>query len=431
MNIFTKVTTGIALSMVASTMLHATNGDHLIAVGAKARGMGGVGIAASHGAESTISNPAMITSIERTQISFGGTIFMPTIKTTINNSAFGYPQASIESDADMNMIPEVSLAHKINDNWYIGVGMWGTAGMGVDYSKAAHTPFTNGQYGNLNMLTNLQLMQFAIPVAYKADGLSVAVAPIMQYGNLDINYKMPNPQTGLSDTVGAGLAQDFGFGFSIGAAYDFHNGLTVGAVYKSAIEMNYNGQLSNATGPFVAMGIFPAPMADTLEQPAEMGLGLSYTMGAHTFAFDYKKIKWSDAKGYKDFQWEDQDVYAIGYAYHQDNWTLRLGYNHASSAVTEQAGAPMSSPYFAAQSALNFFNLLGFPATAENHYTIGGTYEVSEKFSIDLAYVYSPSSKETFGIPAFAGMPPQGFGTQSITTDHEESSLSFQLTYDF
>ena len=39
------------------------------------------------------------------------------------------------------------------------------------------------------------------------------------------------------------------------------------------------------------------------------------------------------AKGYKDFGWEDQDVYAIGYQYAQDNWAVRLGYNYAESPI--------------------------------------------------------------------------------------------------
>ncbi len=56
---------------------------------------------------------------------------MPDIKTTLNLVVFG--SATLTSDADTNVIPEVSIAHKINDNWYIGVGMWGTAGMGTDY----------------------------------------------------------------------------------------------------------------------------------------------------------------------------------------------------------------------------------------------------------------------------------------------------------
>ena len=415
----------VTLSIIASTMIHATNGDNLIAVGTKARGMGGTGIALSHGAESALSNPALISSVEGTEISFGGTLFMPDISTSL--SGFVPPQEH-RSDANRNIIPEVSIAHKIDDNWYIGVGMFGTAGMGTDYRNATLNP-AMGQLGNLNMVTNLQLLQFAIPVSYKAEGFSIAVAPILQYGNLDMNYNMPNPMTGSIDTIGAGVAQDFGLGWSLGASYDFSangvEGLTLGAVYKSAIEMEYDQQLSTATGPFAAMGIFPAPMSDILEQPAEYGAGLAYVMDQHTFAFDYKKIKWSDAEGYKDFGWEDSDVYAFGYEYAQDNWALRAGYNYASSAVVGLNGA--GTPAYGATSAINFFNLLGFPATAEKHYTFGGTYEFTNAFSLDLAYVYSPTNTEEFDIGAFAGT----FGIDTIATDHQEDSVSFQLTFKF
>ncbi len=405
---FTKLTAGITLSLIASTMLHATNGDTLIAVGAKARGMGGTGIGISHGAESTLANPAMITTVEGTEISFGGTIFMPDVSSQLNIPG----QNKYTSDADMNMIPEVSLAHKINENWYIGIGMWGTAGMGVDYRGNQNLP---ANFGNMNMVTNLQLMQFAVPIAYKADGFSVAVAPILQYGNLDISYN--NAFSG-GTLVGAGLAQDFGFGWSAGASYDFHNGLTVGAVYKSSIKMKYNGQLSAATQPFTPWA-FPAPMADTLEQPAEYGLGLSYVMGQHTFAFDWKRIDWSGATGYKEFGWDDQNVYAFGYQFAQDNYALRIGYNYASSAVIAQDG---TTP---AGAALNFFNLLGFPANSESHLTLGGTYAFTQQFSLDLAYVHAFNQKDTFDISGIAGPGA------TITTEHSEDSLSFQLTYAF
>ncbi len=405
----------ITLSLITSTMIHATNGDHLIGMGAKARGMGGVGIAMSHGAESTLSNPALITSVESSEVSFGGTIFMPDIQTQLNPMA-GVPlppQDKLTSDADMNMIPEVSIAMKINEEFYVGIGMWGTAGMGTDYSNASgiNNIGTTGQFSNFDMVTNLQLMQFAVPLAYKTEGLSLAIAPIVQYGNLDINYAMPNPaHGGAIDTVGAGLAQDFGFGYSLGATYDLSNGLILGAVYKSKIDMEYKNQLSTATQPF---GIV-LPDGDHLEQPAEMGVGFAYTMDQHTFAFDYKKIKWSDAKGYQDFGWEDSDVYAFGYEYNQDNWALRAGYNRASSAVVE-----VRHP------AINMFNLLGFPATEEQHYTVGGTYAVNDQFSFDLAYVYAPENTETFDVSALP------MGLASVTTDHSEDSISFQLNYTF
>lgn len=409
----------ITLSLITSTMLQATNGDNLIGIGTKARGMGGTSIAVSHGAESGVSNPAMITSVEGTEISFGGTIFMPDIATTISFPNMPLPpQESLTSDADLSMIPAVSLVSKINENWSMGIGMWGVAGMGTDYR--GNQDLAVGNIGNMNMVTNLQLMQFGVPIAYKTGGLSLGVTPIVQYGNLDINYDGVDLGTFTPFSAGAGIAQDFGFGYNLGIAYDFAQdgveGLTLGAMYKSSIEMDYDGQLTTAVGPFtMGQPLTLLPAGDTLEQPAEFGVGLAYEMGQHLFAFDYKKIKWSDAKGYQDFGWEDSDVYSFGYQYTEGVWAVRVGYNRASSAVVE-----VQDPR------LNFFNLLGFPATQEQHYTFGGSYAVNDQFSIDLAYVYAPENTETFSLAGLSA-DPQG----SITTDHSENGISFQLSYKF
>ena len=416
---------GIVLSLVTSTLLHATNGDHLIAVGTKARGMGGAGIAVSHCAESTLHNPALITCTEGTSISFGGTLFMPDISAQMGAAGL------YSSDADTNVIPEVSISHKLNENWYLGIGMWGTAGMGTDYRNATQTPMDSG---NMHMVTNLQLMQFGVSLAYKTGGLGLAVTPVLQYGSLDINYMNFD-----GSNVGDGVAQDLNFGLNLGAYYDFTNngiaGLTVGAVYKSKIEMDYNNQLSSATQPFVDFGIFPEAMDNILEQPAEFGVGIGYKINQHTFAFDYKQIQWSEAKGYKDFGWEDQDVYAFGYQYAQDNWVLRAGYNHATQPITESPSGPQviapGSYAQAAGNALNLFNLLGFPATAEDHYTIGGSYAFTDSFAIDLAYVYAPETETTMN--TIVGLNPATgeMYTGPSTVYHTENSLSFQLSYKF
>jgi len=313
----------------------------------------------------------------------------------------------------------------------VGMGMWGTAGMGVDYRNAHIDPMDSG---NMHMVTNLQLMQFGVPIAYKYDGYSVAITPILQYGALDIGYN-----DFMGNSVGDGIAQDLQFGYSMGATYDFTangvDGLILGVVYKSKIEMDYSNQLSKATQPFVDVGIFPAPMGDILEQPAEIGIGIAYSMENHSFAFDYRQIAWSDAQGYQDFGWEDQDVYAFGYEYHQDNWILRLGYNYASNPLSELPSGsqviPAGSYAMAGGDALNLFNLLGFPATAEEHYTIGGTYEFSEVFSVDLAYVYAPETTTTMS--TIVGLNPQtgDIYTGPSTVEHTENSISFQLTYKF
>jgi len=152
-------------------------------------------------------------------------------------------------------------------------------------------------------------------------------------------------------------------------------------------------------------------------------------------AFDYRQIQWSDAKGYKDFAWQDQDVYAFGYEYSEDNWAIRAGYNYAENPLSELQSGPQVIPAgnyaMAGGNALNLFNLLGFPATAEEHYTIGGSYEFDKEFSIDLAYVYSP--KITTTMNTIVGLNPQtgDMYTGPSSVEHTENSISFQLTYKF
>lgn len=389
-----KIAVAAAVALSA-TSAFATNGDNLIGLGAKARGMGGAGIAMTHGAESGLINPAMITGVQGTEISFGGTIFMPKVKTDMGDGT-----GSHESAADLSVIPEVAIAQKASDNFYWGIGMFGTAGMGTDYRNAN---------ANMAMVTNLQLMQFAVPLAYKANGFSFGIAPVLQYGSLDINYDTTALGGGPSTTKG--VAQDFGFGYNVGAAYEISD-LTVGAVYKSKIDMTYQGQISQALFDFTGtLG------SDHLEQPAEMGVGLAYKMGNSTIALDYKKIKWSDAKGYKDFKWEDQSVYILGYEYAENNWALRAGYNHAKSPIKDQG---------VAGSLYNVLNLLGFPAIVENHYTVGGTYAFSKMTSLDLAYVYAPETSQKYAYQ----IPPMP-GASTIETKHSQQGVSAQLNFKF
>lgn len=388
----------VAALALGATSAFATNGSELIGMGAKARGMAGTGIGMTHGAESALVNPALITSVESSEVSFGGTIFMPSV--SFDN---GMGAGAKDSKANMNVIPEVSVASNVSGNFYMGVGIWGTAGMGTDYRDEA---------ANMNMVTNLQLMQFGVPLAYKISGLSVAVTPVLQYGALDINYDM----TGLGGATSTtkGIAQDLTFGYNLGASYTMA-GLTLGAVYKSEIEMEYKGQISQAMADFTGMAA--SNFSDKLSTPAEIGAGISYKMGGSTLAVDYKQIKWSSAKGYKDFKWDDQSVIAIGYEYANKDWGIRLGYNHAKSPISDQG---------VAGTLVNTFNLLGFPAIVESHIAVGGTYNVSKTTSFDLGFTYAPEVTNTYTV---SNSPAAG--TRNISTKHSQKGVSAQINYAF
>lgn len=410
----------VAALALGATSAFATNGSVMIGMGAKTRGMGGTGIGVGHGAESALSNPALITTIKsNTEISFGGTLFMPDVEVsnTLHNGVTAFTSGPASSDADIFVIPSVSVANKVSDNFYWGVGMWGTGGLGVDYRN---TPSVLAGGSNMQMVTALQLMQFGVPLVYTANNFSIGITPILQYGSLDINYEFPGGANALGlvagDQVGTGVADDLKFGYNIGMAYEA-NGLTLGAVYISEIEMEYDGVMSTVIAPFTPTGVYSN---DKLSSPAQYGIGASYKMKEHTLALDYKHINWEDAEGYKDFKWEDQDVFALGYEYATSNWALRAGYQYAESAVQNQTFAGFNSAGLNAGT-VNTFNMLGFPGTQETHITVGGTYAFNEKLSLDLAAVFGLENKETM----------TNFAAQDITTKHSETSYSFQLNYNF
>jgi long-chain fatty acid transport protein len=399
----------LAALALGTTSAFATNGAALIGMGAEARGMAGTGIGIAHGAESALTNPALITSVEKTEISFGGTLFMP----DVSYQSQGGTEAT--SAADMSMIPEVSLATKINDNFYVGIGMWGTGGMGVDYRDAAASA------GTMQMVTNLQLMQFGVPLAYTSNGFSIAITPILQYGSLDINYVADTTGDGKANDNGMGVAQDLEFGYNIGLAYQF-NGITVGAIYKSKIDMEYKG-FSHLVKPFTG-GTYSN---EKLSTPAEIGIGASYAFGEHSIAIDYKQIQWSDALGYKDFEWDDQSVFAIGYEYKTDGWAARIGYNYASSPISEQSGTYNNSANLNGYT-INMFNLLGFPGIVESHYAIGGSYDINEQTSFDVALTYAPEVTNTYKT---ARQTATGMSVYDITTKHSQTGVSAQLNFNF
>ena len=428
----------IILSAITSSMLLATNGDLMLSDGAKATGMGGVGIAVSHGSESLYSNPAMIKDVKGSEFSGYVTYFNPNVEfasdagsdTMGNTPTPGYAS----SDADKSFIPGFAYVHRNNENIVWGISLAGTAGMGTDYEKSAP------QSGAFNMQTQLSIAKLSVPVAYTAGDLTVAVAPVLQYSTLEINYATPAGASNNKKDSSVGL------GMTAGLAYELGD-MTVGALYKSKIEANYKNNISSALRDF---GMTSITSGDNLDQPAEMGIGAAYKLGNNTLAADFKRVEWAKAKGYKDFGWENQNIVSVGYQYATPSWAIRAGYNHGKSPIQELDGSATPSGSNFVNAGTNFFNLSGFPAIVEDHFTMGADYALSKNVGLSLAYVYSPEVTESFDTTAMsAGMAYggalQGGATQAqagaaaqaastgstANTKHSQQALTVGMNYTF
>lgn len=413
----TKIALAITAAVMVSQPVLATNGDHLIGLGAQARALGGTGAAAFFGSENALTNPGLLGKMQGTEFAIGGTLFKPDVTAESNVGTQGQPAQSQTSDADTNIIPEVSMATRINENLVFGLGIYGSAGMGVDYRD------TDALF---NGYSNLQIMKFAPTLAYNETNWGVGFAPVIQYGSLDINFSNFS-----QDNVGNGMSTDLGYGFNLGGYFDVSPELTIGLAYQSAIAMTYKDQISNAGDNFNLTGMF----GDDLEQPAELKIGAAYTMGNMMYTADFKQIAWGQAKGYKDFNWDDQNVFALGAKFSGNGYWAGVGINHAEDPIEVLPENKTYNEGGYTNQATNLFNNHFFPGIVETHFTFGGGYELTNRMTLEGAVVYAPEVSKSIntgavsgGAGVMAGQPTGDMAADSTTHEVKHSQIGYTVS---
>ncbi len=410
-----------AVSAIASQLAYATNGDEMMAVGSQSTALGGTGVANFMGAESVWANPAMLGKSKGSEVTGGVNLFTPKVTNTGMPGAGGVAQ---DSKASTNYIPDISYSSRISDSLSYGVAVAGIAGMGVDYEGAPAT--------HIYAKSALSILRVLPTIAYNAQNYGLGFSPIFQSGSLRLSFSNqgadPNP-TGKSDS-------STGFGFSLGGYFNPTSVMTIAASYQTEIAAKYGTQISSAGNYFGLCQSGPgctgnSPFADDLNQPAQIKAGLAYSLTENfTVTADYKLIQWGSAKGYKDFDWQDQTVVAIGAKYTANDFWLGLGYNNANNPIGTLPAAG-ATPSMYRNAAINVFNNMFFPAVVTNTYTLGGGYNISKAIAVEASAVMKPqvtTAVDASGIMNFAYQAP---GAYLNTTTHSQQAYSVSLRYKF
>ena len=395
----------------------ATNGTNLIAIGPISRSMGGVGIAQPLDAISAVfANPAAMCFGEYcpgSEFNFSGTVFMPKVDAKITNAGGTF---SDDSQDNIYPIPAIGFSVPIDSgpkNWRFGLAAYGVSGLGVDYRDTSiDDPSYFGPGAPLSQVyTQLQTMKFAPSLAFQPKpNLSIGLAMHIDYANLDLQ---------------AGGSSGFAFGLQPGIIFKPTDNLSLGLTYTSAQKVDHKNVADlDQDGTYDDL---------ELEAPQQFGFGVAYDFfGAGLLLeADAKWLNWSDAAGYKDFDWDDQWVLAIGAQYKPtDKLVLRAGYNYGENPVKEHnnfdgttlttvQGKTFPTYYY------ETMRIIGFPAIVEHHFTAGLGYKFTDSFSLDLGLVYAveESIKES----------GTDLGATPVTLEStlSETSLDFGITYKF
>jgi len=143
-----------------------------------------------------------------------------------------------------------------------------------------------------------------------------------------------------------------------------------------------------------------------MEAPQQAAFGAAYELfdGRLLVEANVKWINWSGAKGYEDFDWNDQWVFSVG----------------AQCQVIPDRlfFRPFPGYYY------ETFRVIGFPAIVEHHLTAGLGYRFSDRFNLDAGFVYAFSNS----------IKERGFGFSgpvTIASELEEYGADFGLSWRF
>lgn len=417
----------MAVALAAASPAFATNGDNLIGVGPIARAMGGVGVAAPQDSISAVfANPAGMcfsSYCNATTFDFAGTLFMPKVSARITTAG---GTVSADSEDTVYGIPAIGISVPLSEPasaWRFGLAAYGVSGLGVDYrgtdidnsgyydfGEMGVYPLMQGEY------TSLQIMKFAPALAAQiTDKLSLGGAIHIDYASLDLRD---------------GASPSYGYGFQLGAIFAPVDSVKLGASYTSAQTVNHRD----------IKDFMPFGSRDNLEleAPQQLNLGVACSLSTPADILveaDVKWINWSDAKGYRDFDWQDQWVYALGVqAKPLKALTLRAGYNYGKNPVkthnnfdgTNPAvnGRMVQGSYFPTYY-YETFRIIGFPAVVEQHITFGAGIAITPKLTLNAGFMHAFEEKISETGTDLTGSPI------ALESTLSESSYDFGLTWTF
>lgn len=421
---------GLALAIaaaIAAPSAFATTGYFSHGYSMKEKGLAGTGVALPQDALAAANNPAGMVMVGN-RIDVGAALFSPIREYDARgggpagggSSPFGSvpfvtigPQ-SIESDAELFLIPSFGWNHMLDANSSVGISVYANGGMNTRYTGGTATFFVPpplgpafatfpgtfgggapGAPGGSTAGVDLAQLFFNVSYARKITPSSAwGVSGILAYQQFEARglgsfAQLSTDPTKLTDN---GHEKSTGFGAKIGIMGEVAPGVSLGGQYQSKI---YMSEFDDYKGLFAEKGDFDIPpsataglawkVTPTSVLTAEFGriwysdidsIGNRMLPGLTNCAMGQVEFCLGGSKGF-GFGWEDINVYRIGYQWETGVWTWRVGY------IQNDQPIPNSEV---------LFNILA-PGVMEQHVTFGFTRQMGKNNELTFAAMYAPEEE--------------------------------------
>jgi long-chain fatty acid transport protein len=431
-------------ALLATAPAWATNGMNMEGYGPVSTGMGGASQAMDHGAAAMAQNPATLAlggQGARLDVAIG--VLGPDVTSRMD------PFPSAKSGGTSYVMPAIGYVRRSGDLTY-GFGLFAQGGMGTEYAANSFLAAGSGE----PVRSELGVGRVMLPLAWNVTpDFAVGATLDFMWAGLDLRMASAASQlgglvTGGSGNLAMGLQQmlptlpagswarldfsdgsDFtgkakstGWAGKLGMVWRASPALTLGASYqlKSSLgDMKTNG--GGASMTIQGVGVIPGQMTVVdFQWPSMTAVGAAWQATPTVLlAADLKRIGWKSVM--KDFRmrfdsvaapfdgsvsfalpqnWKDQTVTSLGIAWQTTpTLTLRAGINLASNPIPDATVNPL------------------FPATVEDHYTLGLGWRFSPASEVNASLTLAPSVAVTSG--------------QGVRIEHAQTNVQLMYSHRF
>jgi long-chain fatty acid transport protein len=306
--------------------------------GARGQALSGTLVGRADDPSALAYNPAGMTQLEGIHTMAGVTAIAPSTKVTLTGGVAGPNPVTTKTEDNIFLPPHAFLTWQLNDNYWLGLGIFSRFGLGNEYD-----PAWPGRYQVYDVA--LETLSVNPNLAIKlTDKLSGSIGLEGMWMSLAQKNKIPttvNPATDLDLKL---EADSIGYGINLGVHYRAFDWLRLGASYRSEIRQDADGdaKLGAPTGSLLN----ETDISGTIILPATFMVGAAvYPTDRLSIEANVMLMQWSSyeslditfatplAPGFPfptnvtPKNWKDVWRYQIGLEYKATDWLdLRIGY---------------------------------------------------------------------------------------------------------
>jgi len=391
---------GILVLTMTMTLGLYSNGVNLNGSGSKAVAMGGAFVGLADDYSAVFWNPAGLTQMKETTLSFFATDLFP--KATYKFAALGIDAKSANK---MYPSPAIGFFKPLSPNMVAGVYLYAPSGIGAKWNGADLTPLAGGSVYKWESF--LGVFAFSPTIAVKlTEQVSFGVALNLDYGMLKL--KMPGLGQYEEDIKG------IGFGATFGLLFKANDAMSFGLSFKTPMKATLKGDATMS-----GAALFGLPTTDDAERkvtfPMWLGAGLCFRpMENFTLTIDAQYTNWKKLKnipmsytnaGWKQYfedganmtlNWKDAVQWRFGLEYRlSEKFALRGGF------YTDPCVSPKDT-----------HNIL-LPEVGYNWITFGFGY-TSGNITLDVAVEYGMGKDITVSMAEAGDGMPGTFGANIL-----------------